>query len=210
MTHALLFAAVGALNPAVLEGKTIELDRFQTPLYSESFTKGQSGGHEWFDLPRSQCLFPRRAVNVHVGNTSNGTLTLSIGNHEQKVTTTASMAWTHSLQVNTDGIQSVDLSFADKFMVDFYTEPFGKLPDTALMYVGDVYGHSASAGWTIRNGGILFKKVDFAGTVNWKRLTYLKFRQDFDALPNPTTYSVTRFYVTLKPKSLPPRPSPLP
>ena len=60
MIQALVLAAVG--QPLVplqtLATKTIDIDKFDTPLYSQSFTKGQSGGNEWFDLTRAQCLFP--------------------------------------------------------------------------------------------------------------------------------------------------------
>ncbi|MBS1712695.1 MAG: hypothetical protein JST30_00010 [Armatimonadetes bacterium] len=187
--------------------KFVDIDRFDTPLYQESFTKNQSGGNEWFDLPRSQCLFPRRAAQVQVGSfTNGGTLTLSIGNRKQMVTTTAEMTWTYYLQVNCSLVSPpVNLSNVACFWVDYFTVSAGRTADVFAITVRDKFGQSAgNAYWQGQPRGILFKRSDFQGVVDWTRVTAITFRQDFDAFPNPTTYCVTRFYVNIEPRAVPP------
>lgn len=203
-----MIAAISVLLLSIAESvKYIDIDRFDTPPYQLMLAKRQSGGHEWFGLPRSGCLFPRRAVNAHVGPYGDGsTLTLTIGNHEQKISTNGQLAWTYSLQENTDGNLSIDFSAVDNFLVDMYAIGGSYLPDAMTLSVHDNSFHGGTAGWNGRIGGVLFRKSSFPQGIDWRHITSVTLRQDFDSLPNPITYSVTRFYASLKPEVLPPAP----
>lgn len=207
MIAALALAVLAVQHPAAQAVKTLTIDDFTQGAYSATVLLENGNFHDSGGLQRPHCLFTHRAVNFYINSNPNNTsLTLNIGGGEQKLSSPLQVCWHMSSGYYSEpGAPAVDLSTADKFFWDFHTVPGARLPDLMGVLFEDKWGHSGSTGnWLIRIGGVYFRKSDFSGNLDWKNITHAQLQQDFHALPNPTTYSMTRFYATLKPQSLPP------
>ncbi len=194
-----------AVMPVLSVANVLILDDFTVTPWSVTLYNGQGASHDWQGLDKRHCFFGERQVNMTINYNPNHTsLTYSLGNHEQKFTSPLQVAWSYSLEYGNDFTTNVDLSFVDKFMLDFNTIPVGYGPDEMTLSVADWSGKGGTVGWNIRPGGVYFRKSYFPQGIDWHHIRQVTLRQDFDLLPNPTTYSATNFYATLKPGALPP------
>ena len=180
--------------------KYITVDDFTAGPWEWTLFFGQSKSNNWFGLDQRHCIFGERQVFIDINSNPNNTsLTFSLGNHEQKFTSPLPVMWHYYLEFGNNGTADVDFSGVDQFLLDFYTIPSGTGPDSMTLTVHDSAFHYGTIGWNIRPGGVYFKKSNFQQGIDWKHITYMKLLQDFPALPNPTTYSVTNFYARTKP-----------
>ena len=94
----------------------------------------------------------------------------------------------------------MDLTCVDHFVVDC-----DQIPDIARIYARDIWGKGgANGGWLLTPGGIYFRRSAFTGGLDWRHIVLLIYQQDFATLPNPLSYSVSRFYAKLLPGAGPP------
>ena len=181
------------------------LDDFTAGPWSWTLQFGQSKGKQWFGLDKRHCYFGERLTFTDiVSNPNQTTLTVSIGNHAQRLESPLPVAYSHYVEYGTGGTVLVDLSAVDRFMLDMYAEGGSYLPDTMALSVTDTSNKSGTISWNIRPGGVYFRKSNFPANIDWKHIRYLKLQQDFDSLPNPTIYCATNFYATLKPGAVAP------
>jgi len=201
-------AAAVALAPQGVKVKYVTLDDFRVGPYTKTLYMG-SDYHSVFNLDKRHCIFGQRRTHLSVlGNDNNVPMTLDVGDGEQRLSAPGTVGWTFYVEYGGAGYGSfeVDLSSIDTFFVDYYTVPANKIADVWRLYFMDKEGQGSSNG-SFHGGnpkGILFRKSEFSGNVDWKHITSFRFRQDFDQYPNPTTYSVTNLYASLKPGASPP------
>ena len=196
-----LLAGGGLAQPV----KTMVLDDFTSDMWSVTLQFGASISNNWFNLDRRHCIFGERQSWTDINtNPNHTTLTISIGNHEQRLSSPLQVGWHHEIQYGNNGTTDVDLSCVDRFMVDFTTDPPGTGPDSMTLSVHDKFFRSGTVGMNGRIGGVYFRKSNFPANIDWKHITYVSLLQNFNSLPNPTLYSVTNFYATIKPGVAPP------
>ncbi|MBS1716068.1 MAG: hypothetical protein JST30_17205 [Armatimonadetes bacterium] len=197
--------AAALLAPQVQHYKAIDIDRFDTP-YTVQITKEWEDLHTWYGLKWPHCLFSQRSTNIDIGSNPHDTvLTFSLGPEGQKVTSPLEVAYTLKTSYYMAEGPGLDLSKVDRIYVDFYTISPGRTADVFGLSIRDRNGKTGGNDyWQGQPKGIFFKRSEFSGGVDWSRIEYLDFRQDFIVFPNPTTYCVTRFYVTMKPAAVPP------
>ena len=199
--------ALALLAPQGAPGvKYWNLDDFSVGPYTKTLTMG-SDYKAIFGLDKRHCIFGQRRTHMSVhGNDDGLPLTLSVGGGEQKLSTPGQMTWAFYVEYGGDGSFELDLSTIDTFRVDYFTVPANKIADTWRLYLMDKNGQGAGNG-SFHGGnpkGILFRRSEFSGNADWKHIVYFQFQQDFFQWPNPTTYSVTRLYATIKPGAAPP------
>lgn len=215
MIPALALAVLAANSPAAQTSKTLTIDDFTEGGYTTTVNLENGNSHDSGGLGKPHCLFTHRGINFHINsNPNNTTLTITVGNGEQKLSSPLPVTWhLYAGYYSDPGVAPVDLSSVDKFFWDFHTFPGGKLPDLMSILVMDRYGKTGSTGnWLIRPGGVYFRRSDFSnnGVIDWKNITHVQLQQDFDTFPKPTTYALTRFYASVKPVASAPSPGPLP
>lgn len=178
------------------------LDDFTVAPFSVTLVGGQQDDRSYLNLPLTHCAFGQRRTRIDlVSNPLQATVVYSIGDHMQTVTATnEAVSWNQWLMFGDSGTMDIDLSSVDRFFLDC-----DQFPDLAQIYVRDKWGKdAANGGWLLKPGGFYFQKVAFAGSVDWKHIVYLQYNQRFLPSPNPQSYTVTRFYASLKPGSSPP------
>ncbi len=200
--HMTTLVALVLLAPQNQPGvKYWTLDDFLVGAYTVVLTGGGTDNHGFSGLDKRHCVFGQRRTLVDINsNPNHTTLTLSVGNHEQRFDSPKQIAWEYWLQYGYDGPMSVDLSCVDRFMFDCQN-----IPDIPVLTVQDAQGKSGGNGGALGHSkGIYFNKSAFTGNVDWKHIVFLEYKQDFHSFPNPLTYSVSRFYARLRPGDLPP------
>lgn len=199
--------ALALLAPQIAPGvKYWTLDDFTVGPYTKTLTGTNSDYKAIFGLDKSHCVFGQRRTGFGINYNPNQTsLTLEVGGGIHRLSSPLQVSWNAYIEYGGDGTVLLDLSAVDTFFVDFTTFPAGKLPDLMGIHVFDIYGHDAqNLFWLGAPKGLRFRKSDFSGSVDWKKITIFKFRENFDSLPNPTSYTVTRLYASLKPGAGPP------
>ncbi|MBS1716082.1 MAG: hypothetical protein JST30_17275 [Armatimonadetes bacterium] len=197
-----VLAAALVLSPQAVPGlKEWTLDDFTVGPYTITLAGGGTDNHGFSGLDRRHCVFGQRRTYVDINsNPNHTTLTLSVGNHEQRFDSPRQVAWGYDLQYGYDGPMSIDLSSVDRFLFDC-----DQIPDTPIINVRDAQGKSGgNGGWLLMPGGIYFRRQAFTGNVDWKHIVFLQYKQDFSSFPNPLSYSVTKFYARLQPGAIPP------
>lgn len=175
------------------------IDDFTQGPWTTTLSLQQSFDHEWLNLDRRHCLFGYRLALVQiVSNPNHTTLTYSMGGHEQKLSSPVPIAWLNTLTYQNDA-QPVDLRAVDRFMLDFYAENGSPIPDVMTLKVTDTWFRSSAIGFNGRLGGVYFDKKNFNPNIDWQHIRFMELRQHFGQMPNPTLYSATNFYATLKP-----------
>lgn len=179
--------------------KTMVIDDFTAGPWTWTLFFGQSIANDWLGLDKRHCVFGERQVNMSINNNPNQTsLTYSIGSKEQKFTSPLQVAWRYSLEYGNHQTASVNFSSVDRFMLDMYAVGGSYLPDSMVLSVTDWNNKSGTIGWNLRGGGVYFDKANFPSNIDWTRIRYLKLLQNFQSLPNPTTYCASKFYATLR------------
>jgi len=192
-----VLAAALVLAPQNAPGvKYWTLDDFTVGEYQITLVGGQTDNHGFSGLDKRHCVFGQRRTYVDINsNPNHTTLTLSVGNHEQRFDSPKQVAWEFWLQYGYDGPMSVDLSSVDRFIFDC-----DQIPDVPVLTVRDATGKSGgNGGPLLMPGGIYFRKQAFTGSVDWKHIVFMEYKQDFANMPNPLHYSVSHFYARLKP-----------
>jgi len=197
MRGALALAALAALAPSA--HAFLILDDFTEGGFTHVLDLQRSFLHVETGLDRAHSAWGGRTCFTDiVSNPNNTTLEIRVGGGEQAFRTPLPLTWDHDLRLG-DNSTSVDLSTETEIWVDLSSEPraFADIWDVTVQ---DTNGLTASnGGWLQRGGGIRFRKDQFTRTVDWSRITYLEFTQNWDALPNPLEYQVTRIYAVPEP-----------
>lgn len=187
--------------------KILVLDDFTVTPWTVTLQFGQSASNDWLGLDKRHCIFGERQVNMAINDNPNQTtLTYALGSYEQKLSSPLPVAWHYSLEYGNHQTAVVDLSAVDRFFLDLYAVGGSYIPDSLQLSVTDWSNRSGTVGWNGRIGGVYFDKKNFPSTIDWHRIRYLKVLQDFHHLPNPTTYSATRFYAMVNPTKIAPGP----
>lgn len=163
--------------------------------------------HEEAGLDRAHTVFGSWAYSLDImSNFDHAPTSVDIGSGIASVTTGShALASQFDIELGYKRDVVVDFSAESEFWVDQYTvDPAERLADRWSIYVIDQDGHDAASGAFIsRNGGIRFKKSNFAGSVDWSRIVYLDFLQKFtpDDGTVPLVYATTRLYAVPEPTS---------
>lgn len=199
----MLLLTVSTAAPSV-RANVLVIDDFTQGPWTTTLSLQHSFSHEWLNLDKRHCLFGyRRALVQIVSNPNQTTLTYSMGNHEQKLSSPVPIAWMNTLTFENIS-QPIDLQAVDRFMLDFYSEGGSPIPDVMTLKVRDSWFRSDAVSFFGRIGGVYFDKKKFNPNIDWAHINLLELRQNFESLPNPTLYSATNFYATLKPGVAPP------
>ncbi|MBS1716080.1 MAG: hypothetical protein JST30_17265 [Armatimonadetes bacterium] len=153
-----------------------------------------------FNLDRAHCAFGERGISVDItSNPKHTTLSVDVGAGRKSLIAGDQLTYLHAVDYGASGTLDMDFSLVDRFYFECYV-----IPDQSNIYVEDKSFHGGSAGWLLHPKGIYFRKQDFPTGIDWKHISYLRFRQWFNQLPNPLDFTSTLFYATMKPGAVPP------
>lgn len=177
------------------------LDDFTQGGFTMRLTMTQFHTYEEGGLDRAHSAWGHRALTTHVNSNPNNTyLDVTVGGGRQRFESPVPVMWDSRLQLGGAGPE-VDLSAESEIWVDLRTEhPSQAQADNWMVTVRDAHGRGAgNGGWLYRPEGIRFRRQGFAGTVDWSRIVAFQFTQNWDSLPNPLAYEVTRIYAVPEP-----------
>jgi len=199
---ALALAALAALAPSARA--FLILDDFTEGGFTHVLDLERSFVFEEPGLDRAHSAWGFRGSFAEINsNPNNTTLEVHVGGGEQAFRSPLPVMWFSDLRLG-NRTTEVDLSGQTRINVDYFTQwPQNTNADTWDILVADAHGGDASnGGWLLRPEGIYFEIADFSRPVDWSRITLLEFRQNWDSLPNPLTYSVTKVYAVPEPGTL--------
>lgn len=200
---------------ACLSALTMLASFSQAYILIEDFTVGEyhttinwpntSDGHEERNLDRNHSIYGYRATNLSILNnfdhvpvhfdTAGGVQRVAYSSH--------SVASQLDTAFGGNGFGTVDFSAESQFMVDVFSEnPQNRFADTWVFRAIDSNDKAASNGFALsRQGGIYFRKSDFVGQVDWSKIKYLSFSQEFtpDIGTVPLAYGATKIYAVPEP-----------
>ena len=192
---AFALAGLAAQAPAFLI-----LDDFTEGGFAHRLTGTQNFGFDESGLDPAHSAWGRRALRANINSNPNNTyLDFGVGAGRQYFESPEPVMWM-SLLLLGGANREVDLSDESEIWLDLATDPRNALADNWDILVRDVHGVDASnGGWFQRGGGIRFRKQGFSRQVDWSRIETFQFTQNWDSLPNPLAYEVTRIYAVPEP-----------
>lgn len=196
------FVATAALAAAT--HAFVLIDDFTVGGFTKTLRNEESFSKEEFGLDKARVAFGTRQNSLRINSNPNNTeLTVHVGGGEQAVRSPLPVMWHHDLGYG-DLNFAVDFSAESEFWVDLETaHPANGLADNWDLHVMDANGVTASnGGWLHRPEGIRFRMQAFSRQVDWSRTVFMNFKQDWNDLPNPLEYKVTKFYAVPEPSSM--------